>query len=264
MRIKRLIINKTPLIFLLFFCMLPNSKLKAQEEPTQLSIDESFDPFADYNEYEQDSEQEADIHFLRNGRYLTLAFAGGYRSFIGGGFAEAYRANIHYGMEFSYFFNLNLAMSLGFTNSDHNVNFASYTSLSYANISKLYTGNVNIQNLDLQAKYYFDTDNVTKGLADLNPYALLGGSYNTRTYSLDETLGSSSDQVWGLKLAGGIEIPLLKRSAYMGIQLAYRYVQFPDENKSFIEEDDSGDTKPIRPRLDGDFYDLSVMIGLNF
>lgn len=264
MRIKSLIINQTSLILFIFFCAWPKTQVLAQEEPTQSTIDESFDPFSDYNEYDQESEEEADIHFLRNGRYMTLAFSGGYRLFTGG-FSKAYTPNFQYGAEFSYFFNLNLAMTIGYINGDNNVRFNSYSGPNMTTISQPYSGNVNIQSIDLQAKYYFNTDNITKGLADLNPYSFLGTTYNTRSYSLDEILGSTPDVVWGFKFGGGIEMPILKKSAYVGFQLAYRYIQFPDENKGFIQEgEDSNNTKPISPHLDGDLIDLTVLLGINF
>lgn len=263
MRINRLIINLSSMLFVILALMAPSHKIYAQE-PTQTEVDESFDPFADYNEYEQQSEEEEDINFLRNGRYLTLAFVGGYRSFIGGGFTKAYTGALTYGAEFNYFFNMQLAMGLSYTMSDHAVHFASYTSPALTNISQPYNGSVSIHAIDFHAKYYFNTDNVTKGLADLNPYGVLGSSYNIRTYSLDETLGSSPDQVWGFKLGAGLEIPILKHKAYMGFQGTYRYVQFPDENKGFIVEDDSSPPRQISPKLDGDIYELTVLLGLNF
>lgn len=267
MRINRLANLSTMLFVILFstlIVVLPVHQALAQE-PTQSEVDESFDPFADYNEYEQQSEEEEDVNFLRNGRYLTLAFIGGYRSFLGGGFTQAYRGNLMYGAEFSYFFNLQLAMGLSYTISDHNVGFNSYTSPTMTTIRTHYNGSVNIQAMDFYAKYYFNTDNVTKGLADMNPYGVLGTSYNIRSYSLDETLEASPDQVWGFKLGAGIEIPILKHKAYMGFQATYRYVQFPDENKGFISEGDTaGDEFPISPKLDGDIYELTVLLGLNF
>lgn len=42
------------------------------DQPTD--IDEAFDPFSDYSEMEQDAEEEADINFFKNGRFLTLGF----------------------------------------------------------------------------------------------------------------------------------------------------------------------------------------------
>ncbi len=221
-----------------------------------LESDESFDPFSDYNEFEQDTDEEADINFLKNGRYLTLALVSGYRGFTDG-FSQAYGGNFIYGLQFSYFFDLNIAASLGYTTGDHAVNFSSST-------GKLYTGNVNLQVFDLDVKYFFNTDNVTKGLADLNPYALFGTGYYTRTYSLSNEFGEDPDRVAGFRLAGGIEIPVLRRRSYFGFQVLYNFVQFPDENIGTIYEGDINKDSPISPRLKGDPYEFNVMFGFNF
>jgi Outer membrane protein beta-barrel domain len=268
MRINRRLTNLSTMLFVIFFMILtvcmPTQKAYAQE-PTQSEVDESFDPFADYNEYEQQSEEEEDVNFLRNGRYLTIAFLAGYRSFIGGGFTQAYRGNLAYGAELSYFFNLQLAMGLSYTISDHNVGFSSFTNETFTLVRTNYNGSVNMQAIDFHMKYYFNTDNVTKGLADLSPYGVLGTSYNIRAYSLDQTLTSSPDQVWGFKVGAGIEVPILKHKGYMGFQANYRYVQFPDENKGYISEGDgANDDFPVRPKLDGDIYEILALIGLNF
>lgn len=233
------------------------------QEPTQTEVDESFDPFADYNEYEQQSDEEEDINFLRNGRYLTLAFIAGYRSFLLGGFTQAYTGNLTYGAEFNYFFNMQLALGLAYTMSDHNVSFKSYTDPGLTSVSKSYNGSVSMNVIDFHMKYYFNTDNVTKGLADLNPYGIVGTSYVIRSYSLDQILSDSPNTVWGAKFGAGLEIPLLKHRAYMGFQATYRYVQFPDENISTIDENNP-QPNPISPRLNGDMYDLTVLLGLNF
>ena len=67
-------------------------------------------------------------------------------------------------------------------------------------------------------------------------------------------------------MAAGIEIPLLKRRAYLGLQGTYRYVQFPDENNAFIDEGGEAEQvlRPVKPRLDGDIYELNVILGMNF
>ncbi|MCB0410979.1 MAG: hypothetical protein KDD22_00530, partial [Bdellovibrionales bacterium] len=48
----------------------------AQSEGT-----DAYDPFADYSEFESSEEEEAYINFFRNGRFFTLGFIGGYRTF---------------------------------------------------------------------------------------------------------------------------------------------------------------------------------------
>ena len=243
------------LFFLVLFISLNHSQCKAQTS----DVDEAFDPFSDYNEFEQDADEEADINFFKNGRYLTLGLQLGYRGFTGGGFTQAYTPSAAYGVQFSYFFDVQIAASLGFSLGDHNVQFNSLT--------KLYEGSVNIQTIDVNAKYYFNTENVTKGLADLNPYIIVGAGSYKRTYNLSNVLNVTPDNVIGFKAGLGIEIPLLRHRAYLGLQGTYHYVQFPDENKHFIEETDGTGQpvfSPISPFLDGDIFDMSVIIGVNF
>ena len=48
---------------------------------SQFEGDDAYDPFSDYSEFEESAEEEADINFFRNGRFFTLGFIGGYRSF---------------------------------------------------------------------------------------------------------------------------------------------------------------------------------------
>jgi len=254
--------------FILYFLLLFLTPLQsALAQATTTDVDESFDPFADYSEFEQQSEEESDIYFMRNGRYLTLAFITGYRGFINGGFTQAYRGNIDYGVEFTYFFDMQIAASLAYTTGDHAVSFQSFTDPNFTVVSQDYTGNVNIQMIDFHIKYYLSSDNFSKDLANLNPYMLIGPGYYVRTYSLNQNLGSTPDKVFGFKAAAGIEIPLLKRRAYLGLQGTYRYVQFPDENNGFIDESSNALVpllRPIKPRLDGDIYELNVILGMNF
>ncbi|MBC7465368.1 MAG: outer membrane beta-barrel protein [Bdellovibrio sp.] len=231
-------------------------------------VDEAFDPFSDYNEFEQDADEEADINFFKNGRYLTLGLQLGYRGFSGGGMTEAYTGAAIYGVQFSYFFDMQIAGSLGFSMGDHNVQFQSFTDKTYTQAKNTYSGSVNIQTIDLNVKYYFNTENVTRGLADLNPYVIVGAGQYKRTYNLSNQVAADPDSVIGFKAGLGLEIPLLRRRAYFGFQGTYHYVQFADENKHFIDETAIGSPtpaqSPIKPTIDGDLYDLSAIIGVNF
>lgn len=230
-------------------------------------IDEGFDPFSDYNENEASAEEEADINFFKNGRFLTLGLMLGYQGFTDG-FSQGYTAAPSWGFQFSYFFDLQIATSLSYSMSDHAVDFSSYNDANFTSLSERYTGTVNIQTFDLNVKYYFNTENVTRGLADLNPYILLGVGQFIRTYNLSKALPLEPDKPVGFKMATGIEIPLMRHRAYLGLQATYHYVQFPDENNDRIEEIKTGQPEPVlspvRPRLNGDMYELITSIGVNF
>lgn len=232
---------------------------------TASDVDEAFDPFSDYNEFEQDADEEADINFFKNGRFLTLGLQLGYRGFVGGGFTEAYTPAAVYGVQFSYFFDLQIAGALGFSMGDHNVQFDSYSDENFTSKVSTYSGTVNIQTIDVNLKYYFNTENVTRGLADLNPYLLIGAGQYKRTYNLSSSqstvVPAEADSVIGFKTGLGLEIPLLRRRAYFGVQGTYHYVQFADENKHFI---DDGNNSRVKPDLNGDIFDISTIIGVNF
>lgn len=234
---------------------------------TSTDIDENFDPFSDYNEDEQSAEEEADINFFKNGRFLTVGVLAGYRGYTEG-FSQGYSPALSFGVQFSYFFDLQTALSLSYSIADSPVDFSSYNDASFTSVSERYTGTVNIQSFHLNAKYYFNTENVTKGLAELNPYFLIGVGQYTRTYNLSKVLAINPDRPIGFSLATGIEIPIMRHRAYFGLQATYHYVQFPDENNEFIEEDKSGFPEPVlspvRPRLNGDIYELHGSIGFNF
>lgn len=255
-------------LFTLFIVILFSLFQQHAIAQTSTDVDESFDPFSDYNEFEQDADEEADINFFKNGRMLTLGLQLGYRGFTDG-FSQAYTPAAVYGFQFTYFFDLQTALSLGYINGDNNVSFNSFNDKAFTSLSANYSGTVNIQTIDLSFKYYFNTENVTRGLADLNPYMAAGAAYFIRTYSLQQQLPIEPDKVFGVKASVGIEIPLLRRRAYLGFQGSYHYVQFPDENKLFIEEEKAGAPEgiaqsPVSPRLNGDAFDVSAIIGINF
>ena len=50
----------------------PKSYLLAQTDP-----EEAYDPFTDYSEFDEASDEEADINFFRNGRFFTVGLAMG-------------------------------------------------------------------------------------------------------------------------------------------------------------------------------------------
>ncbi|MFP5520019.1 MAG: outer membrane beta-barrel protein [Bdellovibrionia bacterium] len=216
----------------------------------QVDPDEAYDPFADYSEFDEDSDEEADINFFKNGRFLTAALFFGYRSFTQG-MATNYQSGPAYGLQLSYFFDLRLALALSFVTGDHSVNIKTS--------GPTYTGNVSYSSLGFNLKYYLNTQNVTKGLADLNPYIIAGLTHHTRTYTFSEVDGFDRAAALGFDGGLGIEIPLLRRKAYFGIQGVYHYVAFPDENKEFIEGTNKVDTP-----INGDFINIMALIGMNF
>lgn len=224
-----------------------NGYLLSQSDP-----EEAYDPFADYSEFEEASDEEADINFFKNGRFFTVGFTGGMRGFTDN-FAKAYSSAPTYGVFLSYFFDLRLAFVMGLMTGDYGVQF---NTTSPANT---YTGNVSLTMLSFDLKYFINPQNLTRGLADLNPYILGGFSKVDRTVTLSGATGAAPDSTMGVDFGLGIEIPMMRKKSYLGFQATYHYVSFSDENKDFLQG-----TEKLENKLNGDTYDLLVILGLNF
>lgn len=215
----------------------------------QVDTEEAYDPFSDYSEFDEASDEEADVNFFRNGRFLTVGLALGPQTFTGG-MASAYAEAPVMGLTLSYFFDMRLAMTLGLMTSDHATKIKTTT--------QTFTGNVGFSEVNLNLKYYLSTQNLIKGLADLNPYVVGGFSQVTRTYSIAELQEDSRETVASTDLGLGIEIPVLRRKSFFGFQAVYHYINFNDESKGYIN------LQPLVKKINGDYINWQFILGMNF
>ena len=214
--------------------------------------DDAYDPFADYSEFEESSDEEEDINFFRNGRLLTLGFIGGYRGWTDT-LGKIYSGGAGFGLFLSYFFDLRFAMQFGFLTSDHTL---VVTGQGFSPIQ----GTVSTTDLSILFKYYFNTQNVTRGLADLNPYLVAGFSQIYRTTTVSGNSNFAKDSAFGFDAGAGLEIPMMKNKMYFGFQGLYQLVNFSDEAKVIL---DANDTKTgVSPA--GDSFLLLGILGVNF
>jgi hypothetical protein len=225
----------------------PPGVLMAQSE-----TDDTYDPFADYSEFEEGMDEEEDINFFRNGRLLTLGFIGGYRGFTQT-LGTIYTGNATFGLFLSYFFDLRFAIQIGYLTSDHTlvVKGSGYNPIQ---------GTVNLSDLSLLLKYYFNTQNVTRGLADLNPYIVGGFSQLYRTETISGSTDSAKDSAFGFDIGAGVEIPMMRNKMFFGLQGLYQLISFADEAK--VIEDDQGVKTGVSPA--GDSFLVLGIIGINF
>lgn len=215
-------------------------------------MDDSYDPFSDYSEFDEASDEEADINFFRNGRFFTVGFALGMRGFTDT-LNQLYSSAPTFGLFLSYFFDLRLALELGFQTGDHNFQISSP--------AERMAGNVSMTFIHMNLKYYLNTQNVTRGLADLNPYVLGGFSQVYRTYTIEGGDVPSREATTGVNGGAGIEIPLMRRKAFFGAQATYRYVNFKDENSTLVNSQ-TGTNFGVKPK--GDSFDIVGILGLSF
>lgn len=215
-------------------------------------VDDSYDPFSDYSEFDEASDEEADINFFRHGRFLTVGFDFGLRGFTGQ-LNKLYSSAPTYGLFLSYFFDMRSAIELGFNTGDH--------SFEVTNGTNRLSGNVSLTFINLNYKYYFNTQNLSRGLGNLNPYMVGGFSQVYRTYTLDGADNFSRESTTGVNAGLGIEIPIMRKKAFIGGQAIYRYVNFRDENSTLKDEVRLIDYG-VKPS--GDTFDITAIIGLSF
>lgn len=212
--------------------------------------DSNLDPFADYHEFEEDEQQEADENFFHNGRFFSVGIMGGYESFTQT-LGLLYTSSIIYGGYLTYFFDLRFALQVSYQSANHPLNINTGGSV--------YTGTVSLQHIALDFKYYMHTQNVTRGLANLNPYVILGVSNYYRTTSYNGTAGIVRDGAFGIEGGGGLEIPMMHNKAYFGLQATYNYIGFGDRGSPITI---NGVAQNIEPT--GDALDFIGFIGINF
>ena len=219
----------------------------------QLEGDDTYDPFADYSEFEESSEEEADINFFRNGRFFTVGFIGGMR-FPTSTLGDLYSNAPTFGLFLSYFFDLRFALQIHFLTGDHKID---YTSKQGTKIS----GNAGITSIGLNLKYYINTQNVTRGLAQLNPYIVGGFSQVYRTATVADQEAFSKEGAMGFDIGAGFEIPMMRNKMYFGGQLAYQLVTFKNENTE-LKLTNGTESTGVYPT--GDFITALMILGVNF
>jgi hypothetical protein len=217
----------------------------------QFDADDTYDPFADYSEFDEAQEEEADINFFRHGRFVTIGFLAGMRGFTEG-LGSLYTPAPSFGVFLSYFFDLRFAMQFSYQTSSHAFHVASATEST--------SGTVGIDDFGLDFKYYINTQNVTKGLAKFNPYIIAGIARIDRTASIQNISGFSKEGAMGFDLGAGIEIPMLRNKMYFGAQAMYQLINFQDANSEIIFDDQDATGK----YPNGGSYTLLGILGVNF
>lgn len=229
------------------------ANLSSTNTSWQMAQYDSYDPFVDFSEFDESTEEEADINFFRNGRFFTLGFLGGYRGFTQG-MANIQKADIHYGLNLTYFFDLRFALQLAYTTGDHSLQFVSPNGTAVNGTARLST-------LSMHLKYYFNTQNVTKGLAELNPYIIGGFSRITRESKVADQEAFAKEGASSFDLGAGIEIPMMRNKMYVGVQGVLQLANFSDETTEIVVQPGNEKTGLFN---NGDIYLLQGVIGINF
>jgi hypothetical protein len=256
---------RSAFIFLLFISLRSSADVRASlpldaSQGVRLAADKDnpdyFDPFADYSEFEDSSDEESETNFLRNGRFFTIGFGLGQRGFtseMGG----IYQSGIAYGIFLTYFFQLGLAFQLGYSVGDHDLSIKAPT--------QEFKGSVNLTATAFHLKYFFRSVNVIRRYVSLNPFFIGGMSQIYRTFRLSGTSAYAQDGATSFDAGVGFEAPFMKGKMFVGLQLLYHFVKFGDEDSEIrIKNSDTGviTGTGVFPR--GDVYSLGAILGINF
>lgn len=235
-------------ILLLLPLLLQAHKSFAQDEEGDV-----YDPFIDYSEFEEAGEEEADVNFFRNGRLFTAGLAVGQRTFTEG-MSEIFKDDVVYGLYLSYFFDMRTALQFSYLTGSHAFK------LIPTGAGSTVIGEVKMSHIGVDLKYYFNTQNVTKGLASFNPYLLAGFSSVTRESDRVGQTEFAVDKAFAFDAAAGVEFPLgSKNDMYLGLQGLFQLVNFKDESTPLT----AGGVATGK-YANGDLITLTGILGINF
>jgi len=211
---------------------------------------DAYDPFADYSEFDEATDEEADIYFFKNGRFFTLGLFGGYRTFTDT-MGQAYKGAPNFGLLLAYFFDLRFAMQVSYVTGDHNFDFT-------LNGQK-FRGTLSVSGFAFDIKYYFNMQNITKGLSEINPYVFGGFTQLSREQKRDDKDGIEKDSALGFQVGIGTEFPIMKNRMHIGLEAMYQYVNFSGEGNELVVNN-----QPTNTRLSGDIVRFQAIFGFNF
>lgn len=213
------------------------------------------DPFGDPANYEFAEDERDDKEFFHLGRYLMLGVDMGMAMFTGG-LGRSTDPGFYIGGRLLYFFDRALAFEMAVHYSNHLDSIRS--SSAQADID------TTMVPVTAGFRYYFDTREAPRAIAVANPYLNFGAGMYFRSQSVlssnvNATDGSSSS--FGAYGGGGVEFLVYKKNVYLGGDLRYHFVFFPDENETFARGG-----QPVLQEGDraGDFFTATINITYNF
>ncbi|MBE8221731.1 MAG: outer membrane beta-barrel protein [Bdellovibrionales bacterium] len=202
--------------------------------------EDSYYTFSDYGEFDIVKEEEQDVNFFNDGRFLSLGLALE-RSVPIGDLSEIYGGSFGVNIFATYFFDLRFALQVNIGEQDH----------KYQSADGSIKSSAKFKNLGIGIKYYVNPDKIVYSLSRFNPYIITSVSLITELRSLPgvEDLSEVSHSAYNFGL--GFELPLPGKKFFISTQVVYNF------SSSYGQEDGFGNKT-------GDFIKTSVIMGLNF
>lgn len=237
----------------LSICALNPIAAIAQEDMDEGTLEDNYDPFADYSEFTEATTEESDINFFKNGRMLSVGGSVGFHT-LTGEMGKHYTRDPMFGIYLTYFFDLRFAIQGGFFMTTHDLSIPDGTT----NID----ARVRLNTLSIHAKHFFNTQNMTRSFGELNPYIIGGFSQIFRHTSRTTSVLTGNDGALGFDFGFGMEYMFNRRKNFIGFTVMYQYADFPNENTEVPSQATPGTSTRIK--LSGDVIYGLINIGINF
>jgi hypothetical protein len=176
------------------------------------------------------------------GRFFQTSLHVGTGIFNAGGLATANAAGVNTGLRFVYYFDREFALELGADYSRHatvfdTTNLAGSQTIQIEMTTQLFPVSAGL-------RYGFDPSKLTRGFATLNPFLAANAELFFRTESVigtpdvtgldatqQNTFGAGSiiqSKAFALSFGGGFEFDVYRRKFFLGLDMRYHLVFWPD------------------------------------
>ncbi|GEM_PF-734135 len=234
------------IIWLISFCSIP---LQAESQGNDYKG--ITDPFGDPSNYEFSDDEREDKEFFHLGRYLMLGVDLGVGLYTGG-LGKITSPGFLVGGKLIYFFD----KSIAFEGAMHYTRQTKTLPVVGAQAQVIDTTLIPITGA---FRYYFDVKSAPKAIAVANPYLVGGGGVYMRSENNLTGGDSAATNSFGALFGGGAEFNIYRKHIYLGVDLRYHFIFFPDED---ITTYDTGTVEP--GTNSGDYFSSLITITFNF
>lgn len=186
------------------------------------------DPFGDPTNYEFTEDEREDKEFFHLGRYVMLAVDLG-AGVLTGGLGASTGPGFFVGGRLVYFLDRQLAMEIGGHYSNH------LDSVVVSTTRRLDL-DTNIISLGGGFRFYFETKNAPRAMAIANPFLVIGADMIMRNQVVVNSQGTITappnpdSSAFGGNIGGGAEFLIYRRHVYLGVDLRYHLIFWPDKD----------------------------------
>ena len=209
----------------------------------------SYDDFGSFASDPVDLDREYKDMF---GRFFQANLSGG-TGILSGGLGSAFPAGLAMNARFIYYFDQVWAGELGFGYGRHAGSYVqANTGINALDVQEIMT----LIPISLGLRFGFNRDLLARSIATMNPYLALNGVLYYRSQAVQGTpvttgLGTDletklvqntvlTDTAFGVSFGGGVEFDVYKEKVYLGLDLRYHLIFWPDSSVLYGTLDRTG------------------------